>query len=481
MRESTRINDRYGLPISTGSPLAAQRYVEGVDLLLSQNFGPEEKFREAVEADEGFALAHAALAAMLMLRVMVPEAKESVERAARLTGGITPREQRHVEAIRLYVNGEGPKSLAVIREQLAEYPRDSVMMTLCNRLLILGCSGAGVANYPQELFAIMKSVESDYGDDWAFLGRYSFAHHETGQLEEARRFAERSLELRSDNAVASHSEAHVFFETGDHPGGADFLDKWIVGYDSRASFYVHLSWHLALFELALGHYERALSLYESCIRPSVIEKSPISLADSASLMWRLQMYGGSPPPVPWHEVGAQAAPAAEQPGPAFRDAHAALAFAASGDEESLGRMIDGLRDLADKGNMVAGEVTLPLTMGIMAFAEGNYGETVRLIEPIFPQFTRLGGSHAQREVFEDTLLEAYLKSEQFDKAEDLLRARLKRRTSVRDTFWLGRAHAGNGQMDAAGENLRGAAQGWSDADSGSPEISNLNHLAQSVN
>ena len=58
---------------------------------------------------------------------------------------------------------------------------------------------------------------------------------------------------------------------------------------------------------------------------------------------------------------------------------------------------------------------------------------------------------------------------------------LKRRSSVRDTFWLGRAHVGNGQMDAAGENLRDAAQRWSDADSDSPEISNLNHLAQSVN
>ena len=481
MRESTGINDRYGLPISTGSPVAAERYVEGVDLLLSQNFNPEGKFREAIESDEGFALAHAALAATLMLRVMVPEAKESAERATCLTEGVTPRERRHVEAIRLYVNGEGPKSLALIRELLAEYPRDSMMLTLSNRLLILGCSGAGVANYPQELLALMKSVESDYGDDWAFLGRYSFAHHETDQLEEARRYAERSLELRSDNAVASHSEAHVFFETGDHPGGTDFLSKWIVGYDSRASFYVHLSWHLALFELALGHYERALSLYESAIRPSVVEKSPISLADSASLMWRLQMYGGSAPPAPWQEVQAQAAPAAEQPGPAFRDAHAALAFAASGDEDGLGRMMDGLQDLSDKGNMVAGEITLPLAKGIGAFVQGSYGETVRLIEPIFPQLTRLGGSHAQREVFEDTLLEAYLRSEQFDKAEDLLRARLKRRSSVRDTFWLGRAHMGNGQMDAASENLRNAAQRWSDADPDSPETSNLDHLTQRAN
>ena len=310
MREAVKARDRYGLPISTSSAAAADHYVEGIDLLLSQSYGPEERFQQAIEADDGFALAHGAMAAVLMFRVRPVEAKESVERASSLAAGTAHRERQQVEAIRLFVNGEGPRALALIREHLSEYPRDVLMLRLGHRLYLLGCNGAGVADYPQPLLEFMKSVEPAYGDDWAFLGQYSFAHHENGLLEEARRLAERSLTLRPSNAVASHSVAHVFFESGEHSGGADFLGDWISGYDKRAPFHVHLSWHLALFELAEGHYQRALELYEHDIRPSVVEKSPTSLADSASLMWRTQMYSGSAPPFPWQEVQEQAAPAA---------------------------------------------------------------------------------------------------------------------------------------------------------------------------
>ena len=184
------------------------------------------------------------------------------------------------------------------------------MMRLASRLFLLGCSASGVASFPQELLALLKGVEPDYGDDWAFLGQYSFAHHESGLLEDARRLAERSLQLLPTNANASHSVAHVFFETGDATGGTDFLADWLTTYDARAPFHVHLSWHLALFELAMCRYDRVLELYETDIRPSVQAKSPLSLADSASLLWRVQMYGGATPPGPWEEVRDQAAPAA---------------------------------------------------------------------------------------------------------------------------------------------------------------------------
>jgi tetratricopeptide (TPR) repeat protein len=471
------IEDRYGLAMSTSSSAAAEHYVEGVDLLLSQNFGPDEAFRKATEADEGFALAHGALSLMLMLQARLSDAKASVERASALAAGISRRERRHVEAISLFVNGKGPRSLALIREHLDEFPRDALMLRLASRLFLLGCSASGVANFPGELLALLEGVESDYGDDWAFLGQYSFAHHESGLFEDARRLGERSLELLPTNANASHSVAHVFFETGDATGGTDFLEDWLTTYDPRAPFHIHLSWHLALFELAMCRYDRVLDLYETDIRPSVQAKSPLSLADSASLMWRIQMYGGVAPPVPWAEVRDQAAPAARAPGPAFRDAHAALAFASAGDDASLGSMVGGLEDLASQGNALAREVTLPLVRGIGAFASGAYEEAVERIEPAFAQFARMGGSHAQREVFEDTLLEAYLRAGHFDRAESLLRTRLKRRSSARDMYWLGRAQANTGQAEAASASFTEAADGWKGADADSVEMVALNSFA----
>ena len=77
-----------------------------------------------------------------------------------------------------------------------------------------------------------------------------------------------------------------------------------------------------------------------------------------------------------------------------------------------------------------------------------------LLEPVFPQLARIGGSHAQREVFEDTLLESYIRAEQYDKAEDLLRERLNRRASVRDSYWLARTKASSGDTDTARNTLK---------------------------
>ena len=50
---------------------------------------------------------------------------------------------------------------------------------------------------------------------------------------------------------------------------------------------------------------------------------------------------------------------------------------------------------------------------------------------------RIGGSHAQREVFEDALIVAYLRSGQSAGAARLLRSRMDRRPSARDAGWLG--------------------------------------------
>ncbi len=193
-------------------------------------------------------------------------------------------------------------------------------------------------------------------------------------------------------------------------------------------------------------------------------------------MWRMQIYGGAPPPKPWSEVRDQAAPAATRPGPAFRDAHAALAFAASGDKEAMDGLIARLRADAEKGNLLAREVTLPLAQGIDAFTQGDYSEATRLLGPLYPQLTRIGGSHAQREVFEDTLLEAYLRAEEFDQAEAMLSARLKQRASIRDTFWLARAQAGEGQAKAAQASAGQALQAWQQADPEMPELASLRSL-----
>ena len=479
MASSKGAVDRYGLPISTSSPEAADRYGQALDVILAQQYGPEEELAVARDADEGFALVHAGLAMMQMMRMAGPLARESIKHAQEQQEGISHREQQQIEIINLWIYGEGHKATALLREHLAEFPLDSLMVRMAQRLYIRGCStvGAGESNFPSAYYALLNSIAPAYGEDWAFYGQYAWANHEIGLIDEGRRLAQRSLELRPDNAVAAHSVTHVFFETGDPSGGADFLGPWIGTFDKRAAYRVHLSWHQTLFELALGHQDRVISWYNAEIEPSVKEGKLASLVEAASLLWRMQIYSGAPPALPWDEVCVLAAPAAEKTGVAFGDAHAALALAGSGNADALGNMIDGLRAEGERGNALAGEVMLPLVQGLHAFAHEDYKEAVRYLGPLESQIVRIGGSHAQREVFEDTILEAYLRAGDLDRAEAMLQERLGRRTTVRDTFWQGRLEAGRGHDDAAKACCQSAEMGWQDADPEFPELVGLKDMA----
>ena len=102
-------------------------------------------------------------------------------------------------------------------------------------------------------FALLESVAEAYGDDWWFLSAYAFAHNELGYHEKARRLVQRALELHPHSGHSAHTMAHVFFETGDHSAGVEFLEGWLPDFPRQAQIYSHLAWHLALFQLAGGH------------------------------------------------------------------------------------------------------------------------------------------------------------------------------------------------------------------------------------
>ncbi len=476
MTKEANFTDRYGLPLTTSSQTALAHHAEGLDLALSQNFGAEEAFVRAIEADEGFALAHAGKGFLEFLRVAVPEAKASVETAVKLSSGLSQRERGYIDVMSKFVNGQNHAASAAVHEHLKEFPLDSLLLRLAQRLYVQGCVGIGAPDYPARFYHMMSEVAPHYGEDWAFMGQYAWAKHEVGKMEEGMDLAQRSLDLNPSNGVAAHSVAHVLYEMSQDDEGAAFLGGWLEDYDRRSTYRVHLSWHQALFELALGRYNQALGWYERDIRPSVKDLKYAALADGASLVWRMKIYGDVSPRAPWQELIDLAAPAAARPGPSFRDAHAALAFTAAGDDEMYGKLVDGLQAMADAGDATAREATLPLIQGIGAFGRGDYAEAVSLLEPVYPQLTRVGGSHAQRLVFEDTLLEAYLRAEEFDKATDMLRERLSRRESPRELFWLARAQTAQGQRDEAQGNLVQVKEAWEQADTNTPEYARLTQL-----
>ncbi len=71
------------------------------------------------------------------------------------------------------------------------------------------------------------------------------------------------------------------------------------------------------------------------------------------------------------------------------------------------------------------------------------------------------------------MLEAYIRAEEFEKAERMLSSRLQQRDSIRDSFWLGRVQVEQGQTSQANANFQRARLAWEDSGSANPELTNL--------
>jgi tetratricopeptide (TPR) repeat protein len=456
------IADRYDLPLSTASPRAAARYQDGMDRVLAFGVGAADCFREALSVDEGLGLAHAGAALVAFFLGDGAGARADIGRAVPLVARATRRERQHVEALAAIIAGDTSRGLALVDEHVAEFPRDALLVNQASSSI--GFSGR--ADREAYRMAFVERLAPAYGEDWWFQSALAFTYHEMGRFDESRRLSERSLNQFPANANASHNLAHVCFETADADGGVAFLDPWLAGYDRRAPYHCHLSWHLALFELHRGHYRRALDIYHRDILGSANPRATVM--DGSALLWRYQLYGCAEGPLAWRPL-AEVAATVSRPGFVFGDVHAALAYAASGDTAALDRLVDSLRALAARGHRVAGTVGVPLVHAAAAFAAGDHEGCLRHLQPIEGDIHCMGGSHAQWEVFEETMVVCYLKLGRYAEAERLLRRRLDRRTSPRDLLWLGRAQTALGATDLGAVALAAARRAWSGAERHNPE------------
>lgn len=401
-----------------------------VDALLSGNLGAEEALDRALAADPEFALAHAARARALQMRGAAIEARGSAARASDLVRTATRRERGHVEAVNLALGPDLARALAAAREHVREFPRDALVLSLATGVYSLtGFSGRRDRN--ELLLGILDEAAPAYGDDWWFLNVHAFACTEAGDRARGRRLVERSLSLHPRNAHAAHALAHVYYEEGDSARGAAFVAGWLPDYERAAQMHCHLSWHLALFELALGRADRAAAIYEDSIRPGAALSAALgTLVDSAAFLWRCGLWSVGPVPLPWGEVRDFAKRAFPKPSVAFADEHVVMALAAVGEHDGAAARITELRLMEREGRQPAGHVAADVAEGMAAFARGDWQRTIALIEPVFEEIVRVGGSRAQRDVFEHTLLGAYLRAGRDKAAEALLRQRLEGRPSV---------------------------------------------------
>ena len=426
--------DRYDLVLTTTSDRAAAHYRDGVDCMLSAWHGAEAAFDRAIAQDPGFALAHIARARLHQLNMEGKEARAMAAHARQLVAGATPREISHVEVMAAVIDSKPKMAIDGAEAHLDAHPRDALVLAL-----LLGAFGlyafSGRADHDAAKLAICARNATHYGEDWWFISYLGWSHTEAGNLREGRALSERAMTLRSANANAAHGLSHAMFEQGDMEAGRQFLAQWMPAHDRQSFLHGHLAWHIALTALDSGDPAGALAIYEQHIKPAGRPYPPLNIfTDGASLLWRLSLAGQTGLEPHWREMAAYGEKYFPQAGAHFADVHYALAGAMIGSDALEARMAQ-LEDREAAGRLAPGRAAIELCRGIKAFADGDNDNAIRLLEPAISELARIGGSHAQRELWEDTLIVACLRAGHGDKAARRISARLDRRPSARDQAW----------------------------------------------
>jgi tetratricopeptide (TPR) repeat protein len=413
------LTDRYDLPLSTASPAARDAYVQGCEAKLTMYPGAIEAFDRAIAADPGFALPYAAKAHALVEHDAAA-AREAMAAANALAAGLPAREASHVAFFGLLVAGDAEAALDAVHAHLNAWPRDAVVLgTTAFTNGLIGMSGR--AGQKRALLDLLERLAASYGDDWWFTAHHGMALSENGQHAAARPKIDRSLAQNPANPWAAHARAHLCYEEGDPDAARAFLASWLTGYPRNGALYSHLSWHLALGHLEAGDTAAATRLFQNAFAPDVHSGPPRGkLNDAVSFLWRWELAGHPRDAAAWRVMHDFANSAFPRAGAAFSDMHIALAQAVAGNAAALASRARQVDELARAGRYPSGAFVPAVSHAFAAFERRDFAAAIDALEPIADELERIGGSHAQLDLFRFTLLKAYVCADRPDDPHRML-------------------------------------------------------------
>jgi hypothetical protein len=438
-----------------GNPLSAAPAgtLEAVDDFVGGFLAYETRAERIVRAadEAGDCCIANVYAGFLWMLLEAPEAPMHAARyfaaAERTAPGATRREQLNVEVLRAWIADDVPRALAACAQAAAEFPRDLVLLKVEQYLEF------NRGDFPAMLRAALKVLEHNADVAYAH-GMAAFAYEECHLPREAERAARRALELERKEPWAQHALAHVMLTQGRIEEGARFLEDAAPTWTDLNSFMItHLWWHAALFDLSRGRFARALEIYDRHCWGVAKEYSQDQVG-AVSLLARIEM-AGVDVGRRWQELADYLAARAGDTVQPFLTLQYLYGLARAERAEAR-TLLQAVRQRADSAPAHAREawrdVALPASQGLHAYTRRDYDRAWRELGRAMPRMIEVGGSHAQRDFFEQIFLDAAIESGRFAAAQQILE--LRRATDpdgVPINAALARVYAGLGLATLADE------------------------------
>jgi tellurite resistance protein len=422
--------DRQGVPV-TGSVDAITAYDRAVDHLQRFQIDMVEAATDSIDADPTFAMGHLMLAEMTLMSTDGGDhgaAQELLAAAEAIAadGSLAPRELAHLEAVRRWVAGDMAGAGQVLDQLAFEQPLDVLALFVGHPIAFFSGDAVSLRDRVGRVLPAWDHEDPRFG---YLLGMHAFGLEESNLYGLSEEVGRHAVDTNANDVWGIHAVVHTYEMQGRVPEGVRYYqerwDDW-----AEANFLnVHNSWHYALYLLQGEEPERALAVYDRVLHHDGSEDLSLELLDASALLWRMHLDGldvGDR----WQPLAAAWARCLVPGFYPFNDMHAAMCFVAAGDQaraHELVTALDGIARNADPAvtaHVMTAEVGAPVCRAIAAFGGGDYPATVEALFPIRREINLFGGSHAQRDAVQRTLVEAARRSGHTRLARSLLAERL---------------------------------------------------------
>ncbi|MEP6739120.1 MAG: tetratricopeptide repeat protein [Caldimonas sp.] len=403
------LRDAQGNAVGTASPGALAAVEQALWRMMSFYGMPVDDLDAAIAADPAWLLPRVMKAGFLLGLTEPSLAADGIAALAAaepLAAGANERERAHFGAVRLVARGDWRGASDTWEQILLAHPRDALALQWA--LLFDFYRGDALA-LRQRAARVLPEWSADDALHPYVLGLYAFGLEESNLYAEAEEAGRRALAGAARVPWAIHAVAHVMEMQGRHEEGARWMGEWRPSWGEGNGFAGHLGWHEALFALETLDHAAALAVFDRYLNPQATEIT-LQRVDAASLLWRLQLQGADVGARRQALLGGWDLDPARAGGSAFNDVHALIALVGAG---KLGRAeawataaIATAERSAGWNHEVMNDLGAPLMLGLLDFAAGRYDAAAEAIYRVRPISARLGGSHAQRDLIDQTLMAA---------------------------------------------------------------------------
>ncbi|MES2818187.1 MAG: tetratricopeptide repeat protein [Pseudomonadota bacterium] len=439
-----RIRDSLGVVLSGADAPALAHYENALQQFRCYCGDPLASLEAALGVRPAFVMAHVFKAYLYLLGT--EPAGLAVARhchAAALTLPANTHERGHLAVLGQLLEGHWARAGQSLEDLSIEQPRDILALQVGHQVDFFCGNSRMLRDRIARALPVWHESMPGYH---ALLGMHAFGLEETAQYGAAEAAGRRAVELEPRDGWAQHAVAHVLeMQCRTHEGIA-WMRATPQAWATDSFFQVHNWWHLALYHLELGEIDQVLALYDGPI-DGTGSTVLLELIDASALLWRLQLQGTTLG-TRWQRVAERWEPLASAGNYAFNDVHAMMAFVGAGRPQAALELLDAQQRAMVRGDDNArftAEVGRPLCLAMLAFGAGDYAQCIRLLRPLRAITQRFGGSHAQRDLFDLTLIEAALRAGQRALATALCNERL----SLRSTSPLSRQLVGRAELQWA--------------------------------